>query len=153
MRLIVFIGAMFLVQMSYATGLVENQRLEARLRQNDPAALSMFPAKGFKDGAAGFFKRYRVYVVPDSEQAWCQDEVRGHLKPGCYVVIFMQVKGVKAKTRDGTWCGSPARWYKAPGSSAYVPVPGWAMMALPIAQGDSASVLSSIKDDTRRLCN
>jgi hypothetical protein len=147
-----FLSAIFVTRMSYAAGFVQDERLEAKLRKSDALVLSMFPANGFKDGAAGFFKQYGLYVVPESEQAWCQDAYRGQLKPGCYVVVFLQVKGGRVKAPDGVWCGSPARWYKAPGSSTYIPSPGWAAMALPIAQGNSAFVLSSIKDDTRRLC-
>jgi hypothetical protein len=127
-------------------------KLEAQLRSSDARALMMFPALGFTDGVAGFFRRHGLYVIPESEQAWCQDESKGRLKAGCYAVVAIQVKGGKAKTADGVWCGSLARWYKAPGSHSYVPVPGWAMMALPIAEGNAAFVLSSIRNDTRRLC-
>jgi hypothetical protein len=145
--------ALVVSKTSIAAGIVQNERLEARLRKSDPAVLSMFPAAGFKDGVAGFLKRYGLYVVPDSEQAWCQDGDRGRLKPGCYVVLAIQLNGLKPKSSDGNWCGSLARWYKAPGSSQYTPVPGWAAIALPIAEGKFSFVLDTIKDDTRRLCD
>jgi hypothetical protein len=127
--------------------------LEVALRKNDPTVLSMFPAGGFKNGVAGFFKRHGLYVVPDSEQAWCQDGDRGRLKRGCYVVIAMQLNGRKPKDSAGNWCGSFARWYKPPRSGSYEPVPGWAGLALPIAEGNAGLVLDAVKEDDRRRCN
>ena len=54
---------------------------------------------------------------------------------------------------DGGFCGSPARWYKAPGSSTYIPIPDWPGIAKKISDGDSAFVLTFMKEDDRRLCN
>jgi hypothetical protein len=153
MKAVILITLCF-AQMTQAAGVyVGDERLEAKLRKSDPATLAMFPAKGFKDGVAGFLRRYGLYVAPDSEQAWCQDGQRGALRPGCYVVAFLQAKGFKAKNSDGAFCGSPARWYKAPGSNTYIPVPGWAGMALQIAEGNSTFVLYVIKDGDRSFCD
>ena len=142
-----------LSQLSRAEGFVQDERLEAKLRKGDPKVLAMFPAVGFTDGVAGFVKRYGLYVAPDSEQAWCQDGQRGRLEPGCYVIVFLQAKGFNAHNSDGAFCGSPARWYKAPGSATYVPIPWWPGMAKNIAEGNSSFVLTVIKDDNRRLCD
>jgi hypothetical protein len=145
-----------IAQLSHAAAgvFVSDERLEAKLRKSDPATLAIFPAAGFRDGVAGFVKRYGLYVVPHSEQAWCQDGQRGRLQPGCYVVVFLQLKGSKPKMQDVGFCGSPARWYKAPGSRSYIPIPEWLGIAKKIADdGDSAFVLSFMKEDDRRLRN
>ena len=139
--------------MAAASGAIFDTELEARFRKSDPVVLSMLPAVGFRNGAAGFFKRFGLYVVPTSAEAWCQDAQRGKLAPGCYLMAMLQIKGFKALTRDGFYCGSPARWYKAPGHTAYIPIPSWPGLAARIAEGDSAFVLAFIKDDNRRLCD
>jgi hypothetical protein len=152
MKTAVCLVAICLSQLSHAEGLVQDERLEAKLRKGDPKVLAMFPAAGFKNGVAGFVKRYGLYVAPDSAQAWCQDRQRGQLEPGCYVIMFLQVKGFKTQNSDGALCGSAARWYKAPGSATYVPIPWWPGMARNIAEGNSKFVLYVIKDDNRRFC-
>lgn len=154
MKAVLFLITLCSAQLSNAAaGFVIDERLEAELRKSDPAVLAQFPAAGFKDGVAGFVKRYGLYVTPDSEQAWCQSDQRGRLKPGCYVVVFFQLKGSKPKMHDGGFCGSAARWYKAPGSRTYLPIPEWPGIAQKIADGDSAFVLYVVKDDDRRLCD
>jgi hypothetical protein len=132
---------------------VDDERLAAKLRKGDPATLAMFPAAGFRDGVAGFVKRYGLYVVPDGEEAWCQDTLRGRLEPGCYVIAYLQLKGSKPADSNGNFCGAPARWYKAPGSSAYVPISWWPGLASAIARGDAALVLFAVKESDLGYCN
>jgi hypothetical protein len=102
----------------------QNRELEAQLKRSEPQALALFPAKGYKDGAAGFFRDQHLYVVPDTERAWCQEQSRGVLKAGCYVEFFFHRRGLNARTSDGRPCGHLARWQQAPGSNSYVPTPG-----------------------------
>ena len=135
-----------------AQGIIENEQLERRLRKNEAAVLALFPAKGFSDGLAGYMRQHKLFVVPDSEQAWCQDVQRGRLASGCYVIFFLQIRGLPPKSSEGGLCGAPVRWFKAIGSKSYVPLPGWAFLALPISNGEIELVLYTIKDDTRRLC-
>jgi len=45
--------------LAFATGaaaFTQNVELEAGLSRSDPKALMQFPAKGYRDGAAGFFR-------------------------------------------------------------------------------------------------
>jgi hypothetical protein len=107
-----------------ASAYFQNKELEGALRRNDPKALALLPAKGFRNGAAGFFKAHELYVVPESERAWCHDQLRGPLPPGCYVEFFFQGKGRKGQTSQGEFCGLVGRWYRAPGTGAYLPTPG-----------------------------
>ena len=139
-------------QLSQAA-VVDDARLAAKLRKGDHATLAMFPAAGFRDGVAGFLNTYGLYVVPDGEEAWCQDTLRGRLEPGCYVIAYLQLKGSKPADKEGNFCGVPARWYKATGSNSYVPIPSWPGLAAPIAKGNSALVLFSVKSFDASFCN
>lgn len=113
----------------------QDKELEARLKRNDPQALALFPAKGFPDGVAGLFRNNELVVVPGSERAWCQDQKRGALGPGCYVELMINRKGMNSSARDGKLCGLPARWYRSRGAKAYSPTPGSAFGIL-IAKGN-----------------
>jgi hypothetical protein len=113
----------------------QNVELEAGLSTSDPKVLMLFPAKGYRDGAAGFFRDNDLEVVPGSERAWCQERDRGVLKPGCYVEWFYHRRGFNQRTWDGEPCGYLARWYRAPGTNAYAPTSGSPFADL-IARGD-----------------
>ena len=119
----------------------QNVELEAGLSKNDPKELMLFPAKGYRDGAAGFFRDNNLQIVPGSERAWCQQQDRGVLKPGCYVEWFYHQRGYNQRTFwDGEPCGYLARWYRAPGTKAYVPTSGSPFATL-IARGDMSALV------------
>jgi len=124
----------------------ENTALEQALGNNDPKALALLPAKGFKDGAAGFFRTHSLYVVPDSQRAWCSDKPHGTLIPGCYVEFFMQGKGIKPRNAHGQPCGRIGRWYKAPGSQSYAPTAG-PFISNAMANGEWERVLDAIYEE------
>lgn len=130
---------------------VQDKELERQLYNSDPKALARLPAKGFKDGVAGFFRAHDLLVVPDSEMAWCQSQMRGSLAPGCYVEFVLQVKGRRPRTSRGDPCGLMVRWYRAPGAASYVPTPG-AYYAIAIAEGDWAEVVVAIHKEPRPRC-
>ena len=147
-------AALFIVGLASASSAVafsQNRQLERQLNDGDPAALALFPAKGFKDGAAGFFRAHRFYIVPGSQRAWCQDTKRGALEPGCYVEFFFQSKGLIATTTHGEPCGRLGRWHRPPGAASYVPTPG-AFYSRAMADGDWESVLPTFDDDVRADC-
>ena len=123
----------------------QNVQLERELGRSGGKALALFPAKGFEDGAAGFFRTHGLYVVPDSQRAWCTDKSHGVLKPGCYVEFFVQGEGLKAKDAHGEPCGNLGRWYRAPGSKSYVPTPG-PFISNAIANGEWDRVVTTIYD-------
>ena len=135
-----------------AKGYTENIELERALRDGDARSLALFPAKGYEDGAAGFFRVHGLYVVPDSQRAWCTDKSHGILKPGCYVELFIQGSGLKPRDEHNQPCGHLARWYQAPGSKNYVPTTG-PFISNAIASGEWKRVETAIYDDpvVRRL--
>ena len=151
MRSLLVVVLLYLASVPRAFAYVQNLRLEADLRRSDPAALALFPAKGFRDGAAGFFRTHELIVVPNSERAWCQDRDRSILKPGCYVEFFFQGKGLRRKSSNGDFCGLLGRWYKAPGSTQYVPTAG-AFYSKAIANDDAEGVDSAIYEEASPRC-
>jgi hypothetical protein len=137
-----------------AQAYTQNSRLERDLSRSDPNALALFPAKGFKNGAAGFFNTHALYVVPGSVRAWCTNAQHGILEPGCYVELYVQGKGIKPRNSRGDSCGSIGRWYQAPGSRHYLPTPGsfiatamasgeWERVEVEIYEGAGAKALPS----------
>jgi hypothetical protein len=124
----------------------QNARLEQDLGGSDPKALALFPAEGFKDGAAGSFRTHALYVVPGSQRAWCADNPHGIMKPGCYVELYVQGEGFKPRNSRGDPCGSIGRWYQAPGSKRYVPTPG-SFIANAMANGQGNRVEFAIYEE------
>jgi hypothetical protein len=103
-------AAACLAMATCAAAFTQNVELEAGLSRSDPKALMQFPAKGYRDGAAGFFRDNNLQIVPGSERAWCQERDRGVLKPGCYVEWSYHQRGYNQRTPDGEPCGYLARW-------------------------------------------
>lgn len=134
---------------STASAYTQDKELEARLHRSDRAALALFPAKGYRDGAAGFFVAHDLHVVPGSERAWCTGQDHGVLPPGCYVELVFQGKGLRERAWDAEPCGRIARWRKAPGEHAYVPTPG-STYAQAIADDQGEAVERAIYDVTSR---
>jgi hypothetical protein len=153
MASVVLLLLMFGTLASTANAYTQNTQLERQLGESDPKALALLPAKGFKDAAAGFFRTHALYVVPDTQRAWCSENSHGILKPGCYVEFFIQGQGLKPTNSRGEPCGTIGRWYRAPGSRNYAPTRG-PFISAAIANGDWESVESAIyqeKPATRML--
>jgi hypothetical protein len=129
-----------------AAAYTEDLNLEQQLSDSDPRALALLPAKGFKDGAAGFFRVHDLYVVPGSQRAWCSDRTHGVLKPGCYIELFIQGKGMQVTNARGEPCGIIGRWHRAPGDQYYGPTLG-PFISKAIADGDWDRVESAIYQD------
>ena len=147
MRMVVAaLSLAFSVMASSAYAYSQNSQLERNLSINDPNALALFPAKGFKDGAAGFFATHALYVVPGSPRAWCTGASHGILKPGCYVELYIQGEGIKPRDSRGDPCGQIVRWHRAPGSQRYLPTPG-SRIAKAIARGEWEKVESAIYEE------
>jgi hypothetical protein len=125
--------------------------LESLLSQSDPKVLSMLPASGFKQGVAGFFKKYHLYVVPGSESTWCIDVQMGNAEPGCYIEFYFtrRAEGFKPLTVDGAPCGKLGQWYMEPNGKSYVPKSGAAMS---MAEGMAQWVNLAVDDDNQRFC-
>jgi hypothetical protein len=137
---------------SSAQAYTQDKELENKLQRNDSNALALLPADGFKNGAAGVFRTHALYVVPDSQRAWCTDHPHGVLKPGCYIEFFVQGEGLQARDQHRRACGHLGRWYRAPGAKYYVPTPG-PFMSHAIANGDSDQIEAAVygEPDARRL--
>lgn len=134
-----------------ARAYTQNKNFEAALRRNDPAALALFPAKGYRDGAAGFFTAHALRVVPGSERAWCTTHAHGPLAPGCYVEFVFQGKGLRQANWKGDPCGCIGRWYKAPGATAYVPTEG-AYYSRAIAEDRGELIEQAIYENGHPAC-
>jgi hypothetical protein len=134
-----------------AAAYVQDVQLERQLYASDPRALARLPAKGFKDGLAGFFRTHGLVVVPHSERAWCQNQARGSLPPGCYVEFFFQARGRKGMTADGSPCGLLGRWYRTPDTHNYVPTPG-AYYSIAMAEGDWENVVVALHREPKPAC-
>jgi hypothetical protein len=117
----------------------QDKQLESELNSSEPRALALFPAKGYKDGAAGLFREHEFFVVPGTARAWCQDRARGVLKTGCYVELHFQRRGQNVTDQRGEPCGRLARWYRSANETAYVPTAGSAP-ATAIANGDLETI-------------
>jgi hypothetical protein len=118
-----------------AAAYVQDVQLERQLYASDPRALARLPAKGFKDGLAGFFRTHGLVVVPHSERAWCQNQARGR----------------KGMTADGSPCGLLGRWYRTPDTHNYVPTPG-AYYSIAMAEGDWENVVVALHREPKPAC-
>lgn len=135
----VLAAAAIVTAASGAAAYTQDRELESALGRSDPAALALLPAKGFRNGVAGFFAAYQLYVVPGSQRAWCWDSAHGVLGPGCYVEFYFQGKGLKPRKSDGTECGLLGRWYKPPGATRYESTPG-AHFSQAMADDDASAI-------------
>jgi hypothetical protein len=144
-------GASLLCVASAARAYTQDTSLEAALRRGDRAALALLPAKGYRDGAAGFFTAHDLHVVAGSERAWCTQHRHGALGPGCYIEFVFQGKGLRRATWNGEPCGCIGRWHKAPGAKAYVPTEG-AYFSRAIAEDRAFIVERAIYEDVRPAC-
>jgi hypothetical protein len=135
-----------------AAAYTQNIELERKLSRSDATSLALFPAKGYRDGVVGFFRTHGLYVVPDSQRAWCTDKSHGVLKPGCYVELFIQGEGLRPRDQRKQPCGYLARWYRPLDSNSYVPTPG-PFISNAIADGEWNKVERAIYDEpvVRRL--
>ncbi|MEE4889728.1 hypothetical protein V2K64_13275 [Pseudomonas alliivorans] len=95
--------------------------LEAALRGHSSSVLSVIPAKGFKEGVAGVFKRYHLHVNQNADVE-CSDLplVKIDPRPGCVILIYV------SRVRDsGTYselAGLSASWFRGVGDSTFKPI-------------------------------
>ena len=128
----------------------QDRDLESALARSDAGALAQLPAKGYKDGVAGFFHAYQLYVVPHSARAWCQEQDRGTLGPGCYVEFYFQMRGRTTEVNGRRPCALLGRWRKPPRGAAYAPTPG-AFYSTAIASGDWEAVVLAFDQPPRTI--
>jgi hypothetical protein len=133
-----------------AAAYTQNRDLESALARSDPGVLAQLPAKGYKDGAAGFFRAYELYIVPHSARAWCQEQERGPLGPGCYVEFYFQMRGRTSESNGRRPCALLGRWRKAPDAAAYAPTPG-AYYSSAMAVGNWEAVVLAFDQTPRTL--
>jgi len=129
----------------------QDKPLEAALARNDRAALALLPAKGYHDGAAGFFAAHELHVVPGSERAWCTHQAHGVLAAGCYIEFMFQGRGLRARTWNGDACGCIGRWFKPPGETSYRPTKG-AYYSHAIADDRAEIIEHVIYEEPRQDC-
>lgn len=134
-----------------ARAYTQDRALEAALSRTDPAALALLPAKGYRDGAAGFFAAHDLRVVPGSERAWCTPHAHGVLAPGCYIEFVFQGKGLRTRMWNGDPCGTIGRWFKPPGGQSYAPTKG-AYYAQAIADDRGEIVEHAIYEQSHPGC-
>jgi hypothetical protein len=127
-----------------ANAFSQDKALESALGRSEPRALALLPASGYKDGVAGFFRAYSLYVVANSARAWCQDTTRGVLPPGCYVEFHFQQTDRRGTTASGVPCGLPGRWHRAVSARTYRPTPG-AYYSIAIANGNWEELLAAFE--------
>lgn len=76
-------------------------KIDSALRKGDMRALSVLPAKGYKDGIVGILKKYNVYANPAHSFADCGEggkQTEMGKKPGCVVSLKLA-----RKLSDGTY--------------------------------------------------
>lgn len=136
---------------SPAFAYTQNKPLEAALARNDSAALALLPAKGYRNGAAGFFAAHELHVVRGTERAWCTPQAHGVLAAGCYVEFFFQGKGLRSRLGNGDPCGCIGRWFKPPGERSYKPTEG-AYYAQAVADDRAEIIEHAIYEEPRPGC-
>ena len=143
--------ALLLATALTAHAYTQDKPLEAALARNDGAALALLPAKGYRDGAAGFFAAHDLHVVPGTERAWCTPHAHGALAAGCYVEFFFQGKGLRSRLGNGDPCGCIGRWFKPPGERSYRPTTG-AYYAQAVADDRGEIIEHEIYEEPRPGC-
>lgn len=134
-----------------AAAYTQDKPLEAALARNDRAALALLPAKGYRDGAAGFFAAHELRVVPGTARAWCTPHAHGVLAAGCYVEFMFQGKGLRSQLRNGDPCGCIGRWFKPHKDESYRPTKG-AYYAQAIADDLGEIIDHAIYDEPPPAC-
>ena len=134
-----------------ASAYTQDKALEAALARSDPSALALLPAKGYREGAAGFFAAHELHVVPGTERAWCTPNAHGVLLPGCYVEFVFQGRNRPQRKWDGEACGCIGRWFKPPGETSYRPTKG-AYYSQAIAEDDAEIVERAIYEEPQSGC-
>ncbi|MCQ3018324.1 hypothetical protein NLO83_22350 [Pseudomonas tremae] len=95
--------------------------LETALRRHNSSVLSVIPAKGFKEGVAGVFKKYHLHVNQNADVE-CSDLplVKIEPRPGC--VILIHVSRVRDSGKYSELAGWSALWFRGVGDSAFKPI-------------------------------
>lgn len=95
--------------------------LETALRRHNSSVLSVIPAKGFKEGVAGVFKKYHLHVNQNADVE-CSDLplVKIDPRPGC--VILIHVSRVRDSGKYSELAGWSALWFRGVGDAAFKPI-------------------------------
>jgi hypothetical protein len=84
---------------------------EDQLLGHNPAPLKMIPAKGFKDGVAGVFKKFSLHVNKNAEIA-CNDHIQLPNVSGGGCLLTVYVSRRRANNSYSELAGWPAIWFR-----------------------------------------
>lgn len=94
--------------------------LESALGNHDSSALKIIPARGYKNGVAGVFKKYRLHVNQNVDVT-CRDEPWPDTGvAGCKVGIY--VSRIRASNKYSDLAGWTAVWFRGVSDSSFRPV-------------------------------
>jgi hypothetical protein len=94
--------------------------LENALGNHDSSALKIIPARGYKNGVAGVFKKYRLHVN-QNVGVTCRDEPWPDTgAAGCKVGIY--VSRIRASNKYTDLAGWTAVWFRGVNDSSFRPV-------------------------------
>lgn len=98
--------------------------LENALGNHDSSALKIIPARGYKNGVAGVFKKYRLHVNQNVDVT-CRDEPWPDTgAAGCKVGIY--VSRARASNKYSDLAGWTAVWFRGVNDSSFRPVSSFA---------------------------
>ncbi|MNJ34590.1 hypothetical protein D3C77_293090 [compost metagenome] len=94
--------------------------LENALGNHDSSALKIIPARGYKNGVAGVFKKYRLHVNQNVDVT-CRDEPWPDTgAAGCKVGVY--VSRIRASNKYSDLAGWTAVWFRGVNDSSFKPV-------------------------------
>jgi len=94
--------------------------LENALGNHDSSALKIIPARGYKNGVAGVFKKYRLHVNQNVDVT-CRDEPWPDTgAAGCKVGVY--VSRARASNKYSDLAGWTAVWFRGVNDSSFRPV-------------------------------
>ncbi|MBD9459164.1 hypothetical protein IB241_15890 [Pseudomonas sp. PDM05] len=94
--------------------------VENALGNHDSSALKIIPARGYKNGAAGVFKKYRLHVNQNADVT-CRDEPWPDTgAAGCKVGVY--VSRIRASNQYSDSAGWTAVWFRGVNDSSFRPV-------------------------------
>ena len=94
--------------------------LENALGNHDSSALKIIPVRGYRDGVAGVFKKYRLHVNQNVDVT-CQDQPWADTgSAGCMVGIY--VSRIRASNKYSDLAGWTAVWFRGVNDTSFRPV-------------------------------
>ena len=94
--------------------------LENALGNHDSSALKIIPARGYKNGVAGVFKKYRLHVNQNADVS-CRDEPWPDTgAAGCKVGFY--VSRIRASNKYSDLAGWTAVWFRGVNDASFRPV-------------------------------